>query len=165
MGQTTILLIIIALLIMAFLLIAAEIFVVGGVLGALGALLLIAATALTFYFYGPTIGFILFFVSGIVALTIIILGFKWIRTTGFGKRLFLGDEMDRDKGYESADDRLEQFRGQQGVTVSELRPSGLADFDGQRVTVTTLGGFIDEGRRVEVIDIRYNQIVVREASA
>jgi hypothetical protein len=30
------------------------------------------------------------------------------------------------------------------------------------MTVTTEGGFLEEGVPIEVVDIRYNQIVVRE---
>ena len=153
---------IIVLLVLALLLFAAELFVIGGVLGAFGLLLLIAAVALSFYYYGVTAGVLVLIASGGLATAILVIGFRTIRGTRAGRRLFLADANAKQEGFESADRKLDRYRGKTGVTVSELHPAGLADIEGERITVTTEGGFLEEGVVVEVIDIRYNQLVVQE---
>jgi len=52
--------------------------------------------------------------------------------------------------------------GQRGVTLSSLRPAGMARFDGKRVDVVTEGELIDPQRPVQVIAVEGNRIVVKE---
>lgn len=153
---------IIVLLVLALLLIAAELFVVGGVLGALGVLLIFVAAGLSFYFYSMEAALVLLIVSFALAALILVFGFRLLRNSRTGKHLFLADSTSAKEGFDSMDDSLEAYRGKTGVAASELRPAGLAEIEGERVTVTTEGGFLDEGVPIEVVDIRYNQIVVRE---
>lgn len=53
--------------------------------------------------------------------------------------------------------------GQIGTAASMLRPVGLADFDQQRVDVQTAGEPIEAGRRIRVVQVTGNRIVVAEA--
>lgn len=50
-----------------------------------------------------------------------------------------------------------------GVTLTRLRPSGVATIDGQRVDVVTEGGLIERGVAIKVVAIEGSRIVVREA--
>ncbi len=50
--------------------------------------------------------------------------------------------------------------GQQGIAASPLRPSGAAEIDGQLVDVVADGTFIERGRRVAVILVEGNRVVV-----
>ncbi|HEX6425214.1 MAG TPA: NfeD family protein [Acidimicrobiales bacterium] len=53
--------------------------------------------------------------------------------------------------------------GATGTALSDLRPSGVADIDGERVDVVTLGDYVRRGERVEVIrDDRYRRVVRRK---
>ena len=54
--------------------------------------------------------------------------------------------------------------GQQGETVSVLRPAGKARIDGQFLDVVSEGAFIKEGRPIEVVSVSGNRVVVREMS-
>jgi len=153
---------IIILLVLALLLIAAELFVVGGVLGAMGVLLIFVAAGLSFYFYSMEAALVLLIVSFALAALVVIFGFRFLRNSRSGKHLFLADATSAREGFESMDNSLDSYRGKKGVTVSDLHPAGLAEIEGERVTVTTEGGFLEEGVSIEVVDIRYNQIVVRE---
>jgi len=155
-------LIIILAIALALLLFAAEMFVFGGVLGIFGFLLLAFAIGASFYYYGAVVGFVVLFTSGLSALAIILIGFWWIRSSRAGKHLFLGDTTTKEDGFESADGSLNQYLHQSGKTASELHPTGLADFDGERISVTSDGEYIDGNVPVEVIGIRFNQVVVRE---
>ena len=53
-------------------------------------------------------------------------------------------------------------RGALGVALSDLRPSGFADIDGERVDVVSRGDYIRAGERIEVIaDDEYRRVVRR----
>lgn len=54
--------------------------------------------------------------------------------------------------------------GQQGVAVSTLRPAGKMELGGRYYDVVSNGGYITEGARLEVVQVRGNHIVVREAT-
>ncbi|HUG92902.1 MAG TPA: NfeD family protein [Planctomycetaceae bacterium] len=53
--------------------------------------------------------------------------------------------------------------GQVGQTVSALRPAGKVQIGDEFVDVVSEGPFIDAGRRVEIVKITGNRVVVREA--
>ena len=53
--------------------------------------------------------------------------------------------------------------GQSGVTMSELRPIGVCDFDGVRVEAQSEHGIVEPGRNVKVIALVNNRPMVRVA--
>lgn len=50
-----------------------------------------------------------------------------------------------------------------GTALTQLRPSGVAQINGQRVDVVTEGGLIERGTAVKVVAIEGARIVVRAA--
>lgn len=52
--------------------------------------------------------------------------------------------------------------GQVGVALSDLRPAGVAEFDGKRMDVVTDGGYIERGKTVVVSEVHGSRVVVRE---
>ncbi len=54
--------------------------------------------------------------------------------------------------------------GQEGVSVSELRPSGIARFGKNRLNVVTRGELIKTGQKIKVVVIEGNSIVVKEVN-
>jgi membrane-bound ClpP family serine protease len=55
--------------------------------------------------------------------------------------------------------------GQEGVTVGELRPMGVCEFDnGTRVEATSEHGIVESGRTVKVIALVNNRPVVRRVA-
>jgi membrane-bound serine protease (ClpP class) len=62
-----------------------------------------------------------------------------------------------------AADRERSLVGVTGTALSDLRPSGVADIDGERVDVVTLGDYVRRGERIEVVrDDRYRRVVRRK---
>ena len=50
--------------------------------------------------------------------------------------------------------------GARGIALTDLRPSGVAQIDNHRIDVVTEGGFIEEGKTIEVIaDEEYRRVV------
>lgn len=54
--------------------------------------------------------------------------------------------------------------GMKGVTISQLRPAGKANFGGKRFDVVSRGELIEAAREIIVVLIEGNRIVVKEAS-
>ena len=48
-----------------------------------------------------------------------------------------------------------------GKAATSLRPSGMAELDGQRVDVVTSGEFIEQGAAIEVISVKGAVVRVR----
>lgn len=67
-----------------------------------------------------------------------------------------------DEGYVSAPRRLDLV-GKEGVAVSELRPVGTAEIDGERVDVTTDGEYLTSGTPIRVVRADNMKVVVRPA--
>ncbi|MEJ2230893.1 MAG: NfeD family protein [Nitrospirales bacterium] len=82
----------------------------------------------------------------------------------FGKRLILETNLQAQEGYESSPEEDHRWLGKQGMAVSDLHPSGIARFDGERVDVVSDGTFIDAGQPIEVVRIDGNRVVVRLAT-
>lgn len=95
----------------------------------------------------------------------IVLSFVLLRSlskfSAFNRLVLQGDIKATD-GYISAPDELsEDLVGKQGVTVSYLRPSGVAMFDGQRLNVIADGEYIEAQRPIEIVEARGSRVVVK----
>ncbi|MGI5899831.1 MAG: NfeD family protein [Christensenellales bacterium] len=74
--------------------------------------------------------------------------------------LILKEELDKESGFSSASD-MEYFVGRSGVAATDLRPSGIADFDGVKLDVVTEGSFLEKGSTLVIISVEGRRIVVR----
>jgi membrane-bound serine protease (ClpP class) len=54
------------------------------------------------------------------------------------------------------------YLGSSGVSVTLLRPSGIAEVGGARLNVVSEGAFVQPGSPVEVVAVQGNRVVVRE---
>ncbi len=79
------------------------------------------------------------------------------------KRLILTDKLDKEHGY-SAGAELSYLSGRQGVTVTPLRPAGIAEIEGQRLDVVSEAAFVAADREIEVLRVEGSRILVREAT-
>ena len=62
-----------------------------------------------------------------------------------------------------SENELSYFVGKTGTASTALRPAGMAEFDGVRLSVVSKGEFIEAGRAVTVECVEGNRIVVHEA--
>jgi membrane-bound serine protease (ClpP class) len=77
-------------------------------------------------------------------------------------RLVLETETRASEGYVSSSrDGDDEMVGKEGVTVSELRPAGIALIEERRTDVVTDGEFVAVGQAVRVVEARGNRVVVR----
>ncbi|MBM7569622.1 NfeD family protein [Aquibacillus albus] len=150
----------IILLILGIILVVVEIFVPGGILGIIG----IGAIIFSLFLSGQDMGHMAWSV-GIAILVSIIVSVILYKTMGLEKGIFkhiiLKDATTTEKGYISSVNRVELV-GQEGKTLTPLRPSGTAIFDEERLDVVSEGGFISSDKSVKVVKTEGARIVVRE---
>ncbi len=84
------------------------------------------------------------------------------RSDRFGQ-LVLQPELSASEGYTSAEVQMDLV-GKVGVALTPLRPSGMAEFDGERVDVTSVSDFIPAGSTVVVRRVTGGRVEVRMKS-
>jgi len=57
---------------------------------------------------------------------------------------------------------LEDMVGTEGVTDTDLHPSGWATIGDKRIFVVSEGTFIEDGEKVKIIKVDGNRVVVRK---
>jgi len=154
--------IIISLFIGGLIAIILEIFIPGGIVGMIGGAAVIASIVLGFS-KSQALGGVLLVTGVVLVPTCVIAAMNIAPKLPFSKKLFLQETLDADKGYVSTEKGLELLLGKEGVVVTDLRPSGMADIEGQRTDVVANGEVIDKGVRVKVVEVEGNRVVV-EAS-
>jgi membrane-bound serine protease (ClpP class) len=133
----------------------------GGLISVVAIGLMIVAVVLAFMHHGQMTG-VVFTAAGILLVPAgLILGFYFLRRSPMGRRLMLSRSQTVESGYVVQDETAEAMVGKTGVTLSVLRPTGLARIDGRRYDVLTAGEQIEKGVEIEVRDVSGNTIVVR----
>lgn len=103
--------------------------------------------------------FALSMIVGIVGSVILL---RALPKVGAFRELILAGSTSASEGYVSAaTDHDVDLVGKEGVTVTELHPVGVGQFDGRRLDIIAEGEFIEEQRAVKVISARGARVVVR----
>ncbi len=148
------------LFVVGFLLIMIEIFVPGfGIFGLLGIASVIGGMLLASFSTGSMLIYIAIALV-ITALSTVFI-FKYFGHRGPMKKIIHTDSTSTEKGYITNATRKELI-GQKGETLTPLRPSGSAVLNQERLDVVSDGGYIGQGREIEVVYTAGSRIVVRE---
>jgi len=153
------------------LLMMAEVFVPGGVLGVLGVVSMVAGVVFLFR-VDTTVGLIGAIVAVLALPVVVAYGLRVWQDTPLGKALILGPSDggdDAEAGAASPDtDGAHDAAvpagvtpGVKGTAVTDLRPIGTCLLDGRREQCLATGGMIDAGRDIEVVAVDGMQIKVR----
>lgn len=130
-----------------------------GAPGITGAILLIVGVILTAQTFFQALAMLLVILAILGAILMIVLQSA---TKGrLSKILILKESQKKESGYIGTED-LDYFLGKEGTTLTVLRPSGTADFDGVRMDVVSDGDFITKGKRVKIVRVQGRRIVVKE---
>ncbi len=150
---------IIALFVLGIVLLILEIFVPGGILGLFGIIALISgimvsvdSLALGLFL----VGLLLLSLLGLFALS-----FRLPQTRFIWERFSMKTCQTQEDGYVSPKRSYETFLNKQGIALCQLRPSGTAEFNGERLDVVTEGAFVTSGSRIKVIAVEGTRITVR----
>ncbi|WP_420448460.1 NfeD family protein [Candidatus Palauibacter sp.] len=150
-------------------LIALEVFVIPGfgIAGILGAGAILGATVMGMVGQVPTFDQV-FNAAGLVSLSIILVGVAtWVlvRHLPRSKRfsgLFLRASTSRETGYLSMPPR-EDLIDALGVTSTDLRPTGVAIINDERIHVVTEGPWLEAGTPIRVLEVASGRVLVRRA--
>ncbi len=148
---------ILTLLILGAALLFLETLLPGMIAGIAGGLCLLAAVIFGYQDFG--------FQTGSLILAGVLVGLligAWAWLTYFPGSRVAGRFISRGAVGELGVDRPELLNGT-GTALTQLRPSGAALINGQRVDVVTEGGLIERGTAIRVVATEGSRIVVREA--
>jgi membrane-bound ClpP family serine protease len=147
--------IILSLLLIGLALIIVELVFIPGttVVGLLGLVFAIVGIVISYSHFGNEIGF--YILLGSVATSLLALFFSF--RSGAWNRFAHKSSMDSkvNEGYTAS-----IHVGDEGVTLSTLRPIGKAEFHNKAFEVKTSGNYIDRGEKVKITRIESHQIVV-----
>ncbi|MBA9025482.1 NfeD family protein [Peribacillus huizhouensis] len=137
-----------------------ELFIPGGIVGALG----MAAVIVSLFLASNSpvqLGISLLVALAVSILVFILLVKVFGKEMKFFRKIVLKDSTSSEQGYISNVSRIELV-GMEGITLVDLRPSGTAEINGERLDVVSEGSFISKNSKVKVVKAEGSRIVVRE---
>lgn len=150
------------LFVLGLILLFLEIFVIPG-FGVVGILGLLSVFGSIFLSYGSLYTALLSIMIAVI-LTVIFLVIFWKRfkKSNTWRRFVLTTREDKEEGY-TGTGSYRELDGKEGVTLSLLRPVGIAQIDGERYDVVSEIGFIPVNTEIKVVKVEGNRIVVRQS--
>ena len=147
----------ITMLVFGILLLLVEIAIIPGfgLAGVLGAILMGAGTVIIWVTHGAIPGAASLVLSAIISVVMV-----WVFFKSRASRLLVREK--KIEGDSSDVPSLTHLIGRTGVVVKPLRPSGIAEVDGDPYDVVSEGQFLDQGVAVVVIRISTNSLVVEK---
>jgi len=134
-----------------------ELFLPGGIIGAIGLLFMGVALYLAYAAYGMDgLAYTLLAEIGIIGIGI----YLWARyfpKSSLGRRLSI-HEVVEDEDFRH---RLDMLKGKTGEVVARCRPSGIVEIEGKRYDVVSEGNLLEPGTKVTVIKVEGTRVVVR----
>ena len=130
-----------------------------GITGILGLLLLCGGLATAFMKLSMAMAMLTTF-SAILGVILLLLWFFLVfPKTSMGRQFILETESSAANGFVAVDDKS-AYIGKTGITLTMLRPSGIAKIDDERVDVMTDGEFVEKGVKIKVVKARQGGMIV-----
>lgn len=153
----------IILLLVAVALIVLEVIIPsGGLISIVACGAAVASIVLAFQ-SGVAVG-ITFIVLSLLGMPVAIgIGFKLMPKTAIGRKLILSGKVgpEAQRGFAGVDDvDFTTLQGKTGITVTQLRPSGIAEIEGQRYSVVSEGEIIEQNTQIVVMNVEGNNVIV-----
>ncbi len=141
-------------------LLAAEVFVPGAILGIFAALSLLIGVVLAFVDYGSAGGWIA--IAAALGLTAVTLWFEFVilPKTALGRRLFLKAEITGASQAPLAE--RDTVVGQAGVADTTLAPTGYVTVAGKRYEAYSRSGLIAKGEPLSVVGLDNFRLIVQK---
>ncbi len=95
------------------------------------------------------------------ALLLVFILAKYLPKTSVFKKFVLSVEEKTEHGFTSSNYK-DDLLGKEGIAITTLRPAGTAEFDGKRVDVVTESEYIEQGKKIKVIEVEGMKVIVRE---
>ena len=132
-----------------------------GVAGITGVILEVITLVMTWFEHGPVATLAMLLIVLLVLAIAISTSLRSITKGRLSKSSLVHSETESNEdGYRSIDD-LAVFMDKEGTATSVLRPTGIADFEGVRLNVSSEGDYIPAGTKVRIIKVEGAKILVR----
>lgn len=132
-----------------------------GAAGITGVILEIITLVMTWFEHGPLATLAMLLIVLLVLAIAISTSLRSITSGRLSKSSLVHSETEsNEEGYRSVED-LAVFMDKEGTATSVLRPTGIADFDGVRLNVSSEGEYIPAGTRVRIIKVEGAKILVK----
>lgn len=95
-------------------------------------------------------------ITTIVTIILIKMGFK----SKMLNKIILETKQKDEKGYLSIDP-MDEYMDREGISITELRPSGFIDIDGKKLDALSDDGFIPKNTSIKVVRVEGSKIFVR----
>lgn len=148
--------IIISLLLIGLALIIVELIFIPGttVVGLLGLIFAITGIVISYNHFGNDIGFYILLGTIVTTAVAVVYSFRSGAWTRFSLKSSIDGKVN--------EGIIQDFRmGDEGLTISTLRPFGKASFNDKIMEVKTSGDYVEQGQKVKIIHIELNQITVQ----
>lgn len=130
-----------------------------GITGIIGILLLLGGITAAYLKLSTLMAVVATF-AGIFGVAGLMLWFFLVfPKTRMGKQFVLETDSSAAQGFVAVEN-MQRYEGRQGVTLTMLRPSGIARIDGERVDVITDGEFVEKGVEIKVVKTGACRIIV-----
>ncbi|MFD2369714.1 nodulation protein NfeD [Brevibacillus sp. GCM10020057] len=149
----------IALFLIGILLMVLEIFLPGGIVGAIGFISIV--TGLIMAAYDTQQGLASLGIAALITVIVAVLLVKRFGVNGLFRKFILKDVQRNEEGYVAQKDQR-HLMNKAGVALTPLRPAGMVKVDGKRVDAVSAGGYIAAGTPVVVVQVEGTRIVVQE---
>ncbi|WP_432776727.1 nodulation protein NfeD [Brevibacillus gelatini] len=149
----------IGLFVVGILLMILEIFLPGGIVGAIGFISIV--TGLVMAAYDTQQGLASLGIAAAVTAFVTFLLIKRYGVRGLFGKFVLGDVQRNEEGYVAPKDQRD-LAGKTGIALTPLRPAGVVKVEGKRVDAVSAGGFIDPGTAIVVVQVEGTRVVVAE---
>ena len=132
-----------------------------GAAGITGVVLEIITLVMTWFEHGPVATLAMLLIVLLVLAIAISTSLRSITSGRLSRSSLVHSETEsNESGYSSVED-IAVFMDREGTASSVLRPTGIADFDGVRLNVSSEGQFIPAGTKVRIIKVEGAKILVR----
>jgi membrane-bound ClpP family serine protease len=150
--------VVISLVAVGLILLLVEILFVPGttIVGVIGFVVLAIGVGLAYKYFGREIGWMTLGTTSVLAGLTLYISFKSNLWSRFALKTTNTDRVNENPEGISV--------GEEGIALSALRPIGKAEIGKRTFEVKTLGAYVDSGKRVRIIQINSNQIIVEPIS-
>ncbi len=128
-------------------LIGSEVFLPGGIIGAIGGAMMIGGIAISYTDYGAFGAFLATVIAIALVVVALFIEFRILPNTAMGKRLFMSASVQSSMTYSSAEDDM---IGKTCRTVTALAPTGFVLLDGRKLEAASKSGFIEKNEEVKI---------------
>ncbi len=98
--------------------------------------------------------------ASLASILTVILFFRIFAKSPVWRKIRLDAREEKEKGFIPAED-LSELLNRDGIAITALHPCGIALIEGKRIDVTAEGMFIDKDKKIKVVKVEGNKVMVK----